>query len=285
MTQHDLPVQHKYSRLNVPLTTAGDDISSQLGKGNELYRCTINSRLQFLIRERERRKWSNDNIELLAKVFTSPSVAEGCRLSSEGDFSSSNLGEIIVHFRKAVAKEVSYLESIQSWLVAIPNSNMASSTTDNSGVNITSKDVFIVHGHDEATKQAVARLVGQLGLNPIILHEQPSSGRTIIAKFEANAASAAFAVVIMSPDDMGAPATNISDLRPRARQNVIFELGYFIAKLGSERVCALRKEDTEILSDYLGVVYVPVDDGGAWRYKVANEMKAAKINVDLNRIV
>jgi predicted nucleotide-binding protein len=144
-----------------------------------------------------------------------------------------------------------------------------------------SRRVFIVHGRDEAAKEAVARFLEKLELDPIVLHEQPNQGRTVIEKFE-ESADVGFAVVLLTPDDVGRFADGLDEPKPRARQNVIFELGYFIAKLGRSRVCALHKGGVEILSDYEGVVYVPMDDPNGWRLLLAREIKTAGIEIDLN---
>ena len=89
------------------------------------------------------------------------------------------------------------------------------------------KTVFIVHGHDEAAKQTVARFLEKLDLKPIILHEQPNKGKTIIEKLLEHANVAAFAVVILTPDDLGSSADSPGTQRPRSRQNVVLELGLF----------------------------------------------------------
>lgn len=138
-----------------------------------------------------------------------------------------------------------------------------------------SKSVFIVHGHDEVMKQTVARFISDLGLTPIVLHEQPNRGQTIIEKFEQNAAQAGFAVVLMSPDDVGASVTKPKIKRRRARQNVVMELGYFIGTLGRGRICVLISKEVEIPSDYMGVVYTPFETSGAWKLTLANELKSA----------
>lgn len=143
------------------------------------------------------------------------------------------------------------------------------------------QQVFIVHGHDELLKLEVARFTESLHLEPIILAEQPNLGRTIIEKFEKHAGDADFAIVLLTPDDMG--GTKLDAISGRARQNVILELGYFIGKLGRNRVCALYKSGVELPSDVLGVLYVSVD--GDWRIRLAREMKAAGVTVDLNHVV
>jgi len=151
-------------------------------------------------------------------------------------------------------------------------------------VDTQSKDVFIVHGHDHGRGQAVARFVEHIGLNPVILHERASGGATIIEKLETHA-KVAFAVVLLTPDDVGSIASDRENLQPRARQNVVLELGYFLGRLGRKRTCALLVEGVEIPSDYSGVVYIPTDKAGAWKFHLAKELKAAGIPVDLNGLV
>lgn len=145
------------------------------------------------------------------------------------------------------------------------------------------KTIFIVHGHDEASLLSVARFLDHLDLDPIILHEQPSEGRTVIEKVE-DYSDVGFSVVLLTPDDRGGLKSEPYDKQQsRARQNVIFELGYFIGKLGRENVVALHKEGVEILSDFEGVVYIPFDDNGAWKLPLSREMKARGLDIDLNK--
>ena len=142
--------------------------------------------------------------------------------------------------------------------------------------------VFVVHGHDDGAKEAVARLLERLELQPIILHEQPNEGRTIIEKFTAFS-DVKFAVVLLTPDDTCFENGKSGSRESRARQNVILELGYFLGKLGRAQVCPLYKGNVVLPSDYSGVVFVPMDDHGAWQTKLATELKAAKLDVDLNK--
>ena len=133
------------------------------------------------------------------------------------------------------------------------------------------KKVFIVHGHDEGVLQGVARFIGDIGLTPIILHEQPNQGQTIIEKIERNA-DVGFAVVLLTPDDVFTDKNSNRVLR--ARQNVMLELGYFLGRLGRARVCALKKDGVEIPSDYDGVVWVPLDEHNGWQMRLIKELKA-----------
>jgi hypothetical protein len=149
-----------------------------------------------------------------------------------------------------------------------------------------SNKIFIVHGHGGELKEATARLVSQIKLEPVILHEQPNQGRTIIEKFSAFAKEAGFAIVLLTADDVGAAGKveRHSDLQPRARQNVIFELGFFFGALTRGRVCAVYERGVEIPSDLGGVLYIPYDVEGQWKVRVAKEIKAAGYPVDLNLV-
>lgn len=145
------------------------------------------------------------------------------------------------------------------------------------------KKVFIVHGHDNELKETLARFLEKIGLEPIILHEQVNRGLIIIEKFEANS-DVQFAIVLMTPDDVGNTKDNLDKLNPRARQNVILELGYFMGKLGRDRVCAIIKGNVERPSDYYGVVYIAVDNSDGWKLLLAKELKQAKLSFDGDKI-
>jgi len=150
-----------------------------------------------------------------------------------------------------------------------------------------SNRIFVVHGHDEAMKQAVARTLEKIELEPIILHEKPSEGlRTIIEKFT-KYSDVDFAVVLLSPDDMAYPKDRSpKDAKPRARQNAVFELGFFIGKLGEKRVLMLLQEEEnfEMPSDCSGVIYIPYDNLGRWRSDLIKELRACGYDVDANKL-
>lgn len=147
-----------------------------------------------------------------------------------------------------------------------------------------SRKVFLVHGHDMAVKESVARFLERIGLEPIILHEQANEGRTIIEKFEAFT-DVPFAVVLMTADDVGSKADSEQTLVPRARQNVILELGYFTGKLGRRRVAALYIPRLEVPSDLHGVLFTELDEKGAWRNKLAQELVTAGMEIKLEGLL
>ena len=148
------------------------------------------------------------------------------------------------------------------------------------GPEITNQ-VFVVHGSDDGAKETVARFLTKLGLDPIVLHEQPNQGKTIIEKFE-QYAKVGFAVVLLTPDDSCADTHQPGSSRPRPRQNVILELGFFLGKLGRDRTCALRKGDVELPSDYSGILYISMENE-AWKLDLLRELRQAGLDVDANQ--
>jgi predicted nucleotide-binding protein with TIR-like domain len=143
---------------------------------------------------------------------------------------------------------------------------------------LVSRRVFVVHGHDHGAKEAVARYIERLGLEVIILHEKPNEGRTVIEKVEAFS-DVGFAVVLLTPDDLGAAKADAAHLKPR--QNVVLELGYFLGKLKRSRVCALYTPGVEIPSDYQGVLFIELDEKNSWRTSLAQELSNARLPIDV----
>ena len=150
---------------------------------------------------------------------------------------------------------------------------------------INSESIFVVHGRDNGARETVARFIEQLELKAVILEEQPSKGRTVISKFIEEASDIGFAVVLLTPDDEGRPQGDGNEIRSRARQNVVLELGFFLAALGQERVCALLKGDVELPSDYDGVIYIPMDDANSWKFSLVKEFDAVGFKVDANKLL
>lgn len=139
-------------------------------------------------------------------------------------------------------------------------------------------EVFIVHGRDNDVKEKIAYFLKELGLKPVILHEQPNKGRTIIEKFEYHS-SVEYAIVLLTPDDVGGLKSEPDKQSPRARQNVIFEMGCFFGKLGRGKVCALVSPGVEQPSDLHGIVYIPLDQEEEWKRLLARELDAAGLKL------
>lgn len=157
-----------------------------------------------------------------------------------------------------------------------------------------SQEIFIVHGHNEEMKQTVARVVSQLGLTPIILHEQPNGGKTIIEKFEGNAEDVNFAIVLLSADDLAASYRDLNGvkdeelrqhLEKRSRQNVVFEMGYLAGKLGRANVFFLLQDGVAKPGDLDGIVYTAYDVARAWRFELVKELKNAGYKVSADQVL
>jgi predicted nucleotide-binding protein len=212
----------------------------------------------------------------LRQTFT-PDVSEPfCQLSLQGF--------------DGLAECIGYLEGILSKLEVLDSNgsnaqpdDIGGDPVDNGRVNM-DKKVFIVHGHDTAAKESIARFIEKIGLVPIILHEQPNIGRTIIEKFE-RFSDVNYAIVLFTPDDEAYPVGQENIKKRRARQNVVLELGYFIGKLGRKRVCALYVEGTEMPSDFQGILYIKLDNEGGWKVNLAQELLEGGMMVNLKKLL
>jgi predicted nucleotide-binding protein len=150
-----------------------------------------------------------------------------------------------------------------------------------------SNKVFVVHGHDQLLKADVEQFINQIGLESIVLHRQPDKGRTLIEKFEQHS-DVGYAFILLTPDDIA--YTIDQDTLPdssrkkekRARPNVIFEFGYFVGKLGRDRVCCLYKEGVILPSDLDGLVYKKIDGSvESQGISIIKELKAAGYKIQM----
>ncbi len=181
--------------------------------------------------------------------------------------------------RLQIAQEGSTVEARSETVGKINLRNLPSDTPADTSV-------FIVHGRDDAAKNAVVLFLRDLGFKEIILENQPNSGLTIIEKLEQLANNVRFAIALLTPDDVGALRNEADeDLKLRARQNVILELGYFQGKLERGRVCLLVKGELENPSDLDGLLYIPMKSEDGWKLRLAQEMKSVGLPVDLNKLV
>lgn len=195
-----------------------------------------------------------------------------------------SLGEIREAVGKSRERSIALLEQAILSLEE-QDEEYSVSTKDSTAVgdNAYARKVFLVHGHDTGVLETVARFLERLSFEVVILNEQANRGLTVIEKIEAQR-DIGFSVVLLTPDDEG-KAKGEKDLNPRARQNVMLELGYFIGLLGRNRVCALKKQSVEVPSDFAGVVWTNFDQSGAWKQLLAKELDAAGYGVDWNIVM
>ena len=227
-------------------------------------------------RSRQFTRWHRDTKVTITEVFReSPSHLK--------DFDAINFGPPR-YTSGGLPKAAGILESmigeVQEYWPDDPQETSITEPPENPQPVNTNR-VFVIHGRDHGTRDTVAGFLRKLGLEPVILEEQPDRGLTVIEKFEENARGD-FVVALLTPDDVG--GLNAGELKPRARQNVILELGYFIGRLGRDKVRALVKGDLEIPSDY-PVLYIPLDDAGGWQMRLIREMNSAGFNIDANLAV
>jgi predicted nucleotide-binding protein len=139
--------------------------------------------------------------------------------------------------------------------------------------------IFLVHGQDEAIKNQTEIFLTEIGLNPIVLHRQADEGQTIIEKFEKHS-NVGYAIILLTPDDIGYLASNDEEKEFRSRQNVIFEFGYFVGKLGRNRVCCLYKEGVTLPTDVSGYVYKKINNSvEEAAFSILKDLKAAGFKV------
>ena len=243
-------------KLRVSREEAHQQIEAQIEKGQQLHAQQINSDDELTEARRESRKWSDYNKTLLLKLFDNTSIAEDdytdfneprpILLASSGSTPlSDELGDDLRWYQNAMNRSINSLESIHERLELYDEPSETSQSTFGN-------EVFIVHGHDDEVKETVARFIENFGIEATILHEQANRGQTIPEKFEEHASEAGFAIILLTPDDVGASKDETDNPKPRARQNVVLELGYFWGKLGRGRVCVLHKGGVELPSDMQG---------------------------------
>lgn len=255
--------------------------------GQSLYDKIISTVEQLEAHSEEYYKWDSYNSELLKNTFNNES--NSYKISYDHvNFSifggGSHPEERLIRLKQDIKNKVANLQDLLE-RVDLLKSEVETTvlTKDATQEAYTGPEVFIVHGHNTDVLNSVARTVERLGLKPIILHEQPNAGKTLIEKFEEHS-NVGFSIILLTDDDEGKAKTQI-ELNKRARQNVILELGYFIGKLGRPRVLPLYSAGVELPSDIYGLVYVPIDGSGNWKFAIVKELKAAGYAVDANNIL
>jgi predicted nucleotide-binding protein len=285
------PEPPRPAALTMSRTEADAKLATRIEKAETL-RQRLGPSSDSLTGQEEYDKWNAYNWDMLLRMFTDETIAR------QYDWSSPpapvlNLGgetwlgtarreradpTIAEKLDTKVAALLSIRERLEVYEEPAPTTSSAPLTNRNESAPAR-QAAFIVHGHDGEAREATARVLEALGVEPIILHERPNGGGTILEKFEKHSAAAPYAIVLLTGDDEGGKA---GDLHPRARQNVILELGFFWGSLGRERLCVLYERGVELPSDLHGLVHVEIDKAGAWRYQLAAELRSVWPDIDLN---
>lgn len=276
------------------LTTDKEKFKSQLQDrikiGEEILSRPINTQADLDKSEQDYHSWDDFNVELLKHAFNkenneykdSYASVNNALLYSLGGPSSK--AEEVREHQECIRKKINNLNQLiaKTELLKVDD-DVAIAVASPKSNNSDFTSVFIVHGHDDLAKTETARFIEKLGFKTIILHEQASSGKTIIEKIESYS-NVGFGIVLYTPCDVGAVKGSENNLQSRARQNVVFEHGFLIGKIGRENVCALVKGKIETPNDISGVVYVAMDDHRGWQLTLARELKNSGYPVDLNKI-
>ena len=292
-------------RLLVSREEARQKIQAQIEKGQQLYERLKNDQLDKV--GMEANSWSAYNINLLRKLFDTPAPVDEYTKFCYSPLTVQQIKNIInenpylldidryqvVECRAAMKGSINSLKTIcdQLELYDEPSETPQRAFDNEEASDIpqhaSGDKVFIIHGRDDGVKGDVALFVRDLGLKEIILDRQPNEGLiAILDKFEREAKKADFAIALLTPDDVGALKGEADDqLKPRARQNVIFELGYFMRALGRKKVCLLLKGELENPSDLDGILYVPMDSPNGWKLELAREMKQAGLPIDPEKLL
>lgn len=232
----------------------------------------------------EYKKWTGYNSELLKQAFDIPENEYKREYDNVGEIILLGHEDVMEEYHKKINRKIAALERLIDQSPLLPKANVLNTPLDKKPDGSKSKKVFIVHGHDNNTRNEAEIFVSQLEFDPVVLFKKPNMGDTIVEKLFRESSDVAFAIVLYTRCDEG-KAVEESNLKPRARQNVVFEHGLMCGLLGRKRVVALVEEGVEIPGDLSGVVYIPLDTAKRWQFDVAREMKAAGLPVDLNNLL
>ena len=229
--------------------------------------------------ERTVEEWSDFNRAWLDK-YLGGEASQKYRIASTHPQSSSKSNDLATQLAVRLGSEIEALEWIARRLplwVPLPQAG----STDSRPRASRDAPIFIVHGSDTLRAESVAlAITSATGRKTIILRNEPNSGRTLIEKFEQHAAEVSYAIIVLTADDKGSRADE-TDPRPRGRQNVIFEMGYFFGLVGRRNVSVLLRPGVEKPSDMDGIAYITFDDDRAWKTELFRELKHAGFDIDL----
>jgi len=269
------------------------ELNERIERGSELLNAHIDSQSQLKDVRDSYYTWDEYNTQLLRRRFSSEElVRKYVNSIFFGVAYERSLAEQVVELHEDIQSKIRRLRSIaeQVPLLELDASVVTAMSMESTPSIVESEpsgiEIFVVHGRNDAVKLEVTDFVERLvERRPVILHEHASEGRTLIEKLEHYGNSAGFAIVILTGDDEGRMRGSEDLALPRGRQNVVLELGYFMARLGRSRVILLYESDVELPSDMTGIVYTRLDAGGGWKLTLAKELKAAGISIDVNRAI
>ena len=277
------------TELIISPTELDKELTLRLRIGSNLFNQKVTSSQEFSKLKRDYSDWNDYNSEYLKGIFNIPNNEYKTKYDTIGKFIglydlTVTIDVELINFKKLLFGKIDTLKKLKA------KSKLLRTSMKNKKVELLNKipnnktEVFIVHGHDEAAQSKTARFIEKIGFKPIILNEQTSSSKTIIEKIEAYS-NVGFGIILYTPCDIGAKNENNPNYKNRARQNVIFEHGFLMGKIGRENICALVKDEIETPNDLSGIVYTKMDSENAWQIKLARELKKSGYEFDLNKLI
>lgn len=268
------------------------ELEDRIAIGESIIEDRIENDEDFATAQSQYSEWTDYNLELLKQSFNHPAneywrsydnctQTVGLTMAVLGG-ARPKPNQDLVNFLRRVELKLDNLKKLKNKINLLNSEVEDEVLTSQAPTEINMSQVFIVHGHDDLTKITIESFIKDLGFEPIILHKQASSGKTIIEKIEAYS-NVGFGIVLYTPCDIGSKQMEKLELKPRARQNVVFEHGYLIGKIGRENVCAIVKDDVETPNDISGVVYISLN--GEWKLDLAKELRNSGYKVDMNKVV
>lgn len=273
-----------------PKSQFRSELEQRIEEGENLLKTNVQNQKDYDDLADKYSMWNDYNIELLKQSFNYEGNEYRKTYENVASFNMMVLGgrsSVADEFRKFIEKFNAKINNLKKLLQKVDllktiEPEIIEESDNNTIQNVDKTEVFIVHGHDDLAKTETARFIEQLGFKPIILHEKASSGKTIIEKIE-HYSNVGFGVILYTACDLGSVTNDSSNLKPRARQNVVFEHGYLIGKIGRQNVAALVKGQVETPNDISGVVYISMDND--WKIDLAKELRQSGYEVDMNKVI
>jgi len=292
--------------LRVSRPRAEEIIAGRIAAGNDLLVDAKGVRQEGEHRDwrRQRNRWGKVTRTALLSVFFSEEYADEFATSlnpSRGAVMPRDWTVFFADDVDDVKNAITVLETLTERLDLLEESSVIQPDRAPSDPLVretqvdTATPVFIVHGRNEERKTQVARMLERTGSHAVrILHEQPNQGQTVLEKFERHAQESGYAVILLTGDDMGGLRDDVEPsladgrtgevMSARGRQNVVLEMGFFFGALGRKNVAVLHEETVDLPSDIAGLLYIPLDSGGAWQAKLLLELRSAGFAYDLNNL-
>lgn len=314
MTKKENVVVPVASRLIKSRTEVGNLIKGQIKASEDLLNFVVDAqqgyfsvsfgtgRLRWVYDETQKEsffaayhQWDDYNKEIFTRSFADSNNTDKAGYEHAG-YVGIILGNenVVDEQKKTIRKQVVYMQGFLKRLPLVPCEIMDVQEREVSSEIMPTDKIFLVHGHNNLMLESVARTIQQLHLHPIILREEEDFGKTIIEKFESNASKANFAVILLSCDDMAVSKKNLereakekgfkAQLLPRARQNVIYEMGYFTGKLDRNHVFLLTEDEVETPGDLDGIIYNAFSSA-EWKFKLVKRLKACGYKVSADDIL